>query len=39
MPITPPAVGRLFLLGLVASILQLTAVSQVTIFGVPADAP
>ena len=37
MPITPAAVGRLFLLGLVASILQLTAVSQVSIFGVPAD--
>jgi rod shape-determining protein MreD len=37
MPITAPAVGRLFLLGLVASILQLTAVSQVSIFGVPAD--
>jgi rod shape-determining protein MreD len=35
--ITPQAVGRLFLLGLVASILQLTAVSQVSIFGVPAD--
>jgi rod shape-determining protein MreD len=37
MPLTAPAVGRLFLLGLVASLLQLTAVSQVTIFGVPAD--
>jgi rod shape-determining protein MreD len=37
MPITAPAVGRLFLLGLVASLLQLTAVSQVSIFGVPAD--
>jgi rod shape-determining protein MreD len=35
--VTPPAVGRLFLLGLVAAILQLTAVSQVSIFGVPAD--
>jgi rod shape-determining protein MreD len=35
--ITPPAVGRLVLLGLLASILQLTAVSQVSIFGVPAD--
>jgi rod shape-determining protein MreD len=35
--ITPPAVGRLVLLGLFASILQLTAVSQVSIFGVPAD--
>ena len=37
MPITAPAVGRLFLLGLVASMLQLTAVSQVSIFGVPMD--
>ena len=37
MIITPPAVGRLALLGLLASILQLTAISQVSIFGVPAD--
>jgi rod shape-determining protein MreD len=37
MTITAPAVGRLVLLGLVASILQLTAISQITIFGVPAD--
>jgi rod shape-determining protein MreD len=37
MPITAPAVGRLFLLGLVAALLQTTAVSQVSIFGVPAD--
>ena len=37
MTITPAAVGRLVLLGLLASILQLTAVSQVSIFGVPAD--
>ena len=37
MTITAPAVGRLFLLGLVASILQLSAISQVSIFGVPAD--
>ena len=37
MPITRPAVVRLFLLGLVASLLQLTAISQITIFGVPAD--
>ena len=37
MTVTPPAIGRLFLLGLVASLLQLTAVSQVSIFGVPAD--
>jgi rod shape-determining protein MreD len=35
--VTPPAIGRLVLLGVVASILQLTAVSQVSIFGVPAD--
>jgi rod shape-determining protein MreD len=37
MPITAPAVGRLFLLGVVAALLQTTAVSQVSIFGVPAD--
>ena len=37
MTITAPAIGRLVLLGLVASILQLTAVSQISIFGVPAD--
>jgi rod shape-determining protein MreD len=35
--LTGPAIGRLALLGLLASILQLTAVSQVSIFGVPAD--
>jgi rod shape-determining protein MreD len=35
--ITRPAVVRLFLLGIFASLLQLTAVSQVSIFGVPAD--
>jgi rod shape-determining protein MreD len=35
--ITAPAIGRLVLLGLIASILQLTAISQITIFGVPAD--
>jgi rod shape-determining protein MreD len=37
MPITAPAVGRLFLLGLLAALLQLTAISQISIFGVPAD--
>ena len=31
------AVGRLFAIGLVGGILQLTTVSQVAIFGVPAD--
>ena len=34
---TGPAVGRLVLIGLVGGILQLAAVSQVTVFGVPAD--
>ena len=34
---TPAAAGRLALIGLLGGILQLTAVSQVTIFGVPAD--
>jgi rod shape-determining protein MreD len=31
------AVGRLIALGLLGGILQLTAISQVTLFGVPAD--
>jgi rod shape-determining protein MreD len=31
------AIGRLVLLGLLGGILQLAAVSQVTVFGVPAD--
>jgi rod shape-determining protein MreD len=35
--ITGPAIARLALLGLLASILQLSAASQVTIFGVPMD--
>jgi rod shape-determining protein MreD len=35
--VTPAAVGRLAVLGLVGAILQLTAVSQITFFGVPAD--
>jgi rod shape-determining protein MreD len=34
---TPAAAGRLALLGLLGGILQLTAVSQVSLFGVPAD--
>jgi cell shape-determining protein MreD len=32
-----PLVGRLVALGLLGGILQLTAVAQVTVFGVPAD--
>jgi rod shape-determining protein MreD len=35
--ITPAAVGRLALIGLVSALLQLTAISQVSVFGVPAD--
>jgi len=35
--ISGPAIARLALLGLVTSILQLTAASQVSIFGVPMD--
>ena len=37
MTVTPAAAGRLALLGLLGGILQLTTISQVTIFGVPAD--
>ena len=37
MTISGPAIARLALLGLVTSILQLTAASQVSIFGVPMD--
>ncbi len=37
MTINGPAIARLALLGLLASILQLTAASQVSIFGVPMD--
>ena len=37
MTITGPAIARLALLGLLASILQLSAASQVTVFGVPLD--
>ena len=37
MIINGPAIGRLALLGLAASILQLSAASQVRIFGVPMD--
>jgi rod shape-determining protein MreD len=35
--INPAAIARLALIGLVGGILQLTAVSQVSVFGVPAD--
>jgi len=35
--ITGPAITRLILLGFVASLLQLTSASQVSIFGVPMD--
>jgi rod shape-determining protein MreD len=34
---TGAAIGRLVALGLLGGILQLTAISQVTLFGVPAD--
>ena len=37
MTITGPAITRLILLGFVASLLQLTSASQVSIFGVPMD--
>jgi rod shape-determining protein MreD len=37
MTVTRSAVARLILLGLVGGILQLTTVSQVSVFGVPAD--
>jgi rod shape-determining protein MreD len=37
MTISTAAVVRLALLGLLGGILQLTAVSQITVFGVPAD--
>ena len=37
MSFTPALAARLAALGLVGGILQLTAVSQVTVFGVPAD--
>ena len=37
MTFTPKAAGRLALLGLLGGIFQLTTVSQVAIFGVPAD--
>ena len=37
MPTTGAAVTRLALIGLLGGILQLAAVSQVTVFGVPAD--
>jgi cell shape-determining protein MreD len=34
---TPPAFGRLAALGLLGGIVELTTVSQISIFGVPAD--
>jgi rod shape-determining protein MreD len=34
---TGPAIARLVALGLLGGILQLTAVAQITVFGVPAD--
>ena len=37
MTFTPQTFGRLFAIGFVGAILQLTAVSQLTVFGVPAD--
>ena len=37
MTLTAAACGRLALIGLLGGILQLTAVSQVSVFGVPAD--
>ena len=35
--VTGPAIARLVALGLLGGILQLTAVAQITVFGVPAD--
>ena len=37
MTVTGPAIARLVALGLLGCILQLTAVAQITVFGVPAD--
>ena len=37
MTVTPASVTRLVLFGLLGGILQLSAVSQITVFGVPAD--
>lgn len=37
MTVSPASVARLTLIGLVGGILQLTAVSQISVFGVPAD--
>ena len=37
MTLAPQAIGRLALLGLLGGIVQLTTVSQVSVFGVPAD--
>ena len=37
MTFSRAAIGRLLLLGVLAALLQLSAISQVTVFGVPAD--
>ena len=37
MTLTPAAIGRIAALGLLAALLQLTAASQVSVFGVPVD--
>ena len=37
MTVSPQAIGRLAALGLLGGIIQLTTVSQLSIFGVPAD--
>ena len=37
MTVSPKLIGRLALLGLLGGIVQLTTVSQVSVFGVPAD--
>ena len=37
MTIAPASVTRLVLIGLIGGIIQLSAVSQIPIFGVPAD--
>ena len=37
MTLTRPAIARLALVGFVSALLQLSAISQVAIFGVPAD--
>lgn len=37
MTVSPKLIGRLALLGLLGGIVQLTTVSQISVFGVPAD--